>query len=278
MLINRRLDSLERKFKTRNCDRHEQSSYYNSNKKRFPWLGFGFTLVSSFGVILTSLPTSAQIASDGTLNTTVTGNPNFTITGGNTAGTNLFHSFSEFSVPSNGSAFFNNATNITNIFSRVTGDSASVINGLIRANGTANLFLLNPNGIQFGSGAQLQLGGSFFATTADSLQFADGSSFSAVDSQTPLLTISAPVGLVFGDNPGAMQVQGSTLEVDPGQTLALLGGEVRVNGGTLKAKGGRMEVGGVAAGQVSLQADPAGFALAYDNVQNFRDIQFSQKS
>ncbi|MGK7925769.1 MAG: hypothetical protein AB4290_11070, partial [Spirulina sp.] len=77
---------------------------------------------------------------------------------------------------------------------------------------------------------------------------------------------------------GAMQVQGSTLEVDPGQTLALLGGEVSVNGGTLEAKGGRMEVGGVAAGQVSLQADPAGFALAYDNVQNFRDIQFSQKS
>ncbi len=68
-------------------------------------------------------PATAQVIPDRTTNTTVDVNGNdFTINQGDRAGSNLFHSFGEFSVPTDGSAFFNNAADIVNLFSRVTGN------------------------------------------------------------------------------------------------------------------------------------------------------------
>ncbi len=200
------------------------------------------------GAIASANCAFAQITPDGTLpnNSRVTTQDNMRIIeGGTQAGSNLFHSFGEFSVPTGGTAFFNNALDIQNIISRVTGGSVSNIDGLIRARGTANLFLLNPNGIIFGPNAQLRISGSFLASTASSLKFADGTEFSANAPQTkPLLTISVPIGLQYGGIANKIYVQGADLAVKPGKMLALLGGEVNLDGGNLQAPGGRVELGG----------------------------------
>ncbi|WP_375506509.1 filamentous hemagglutinin N-terminal domain-containing protein, partial [uncultured Nostoc sp.] len=212
------------------------------------------------------------------------------IEGGTTAGSNLFHSFSEFSLPTENTAYFNNNLNIQNIISRVTGKSISNIDGLIRANGTANLFLLNPNGIIFGQNAQLDIGGSFVASTASSLKFANGFEFSAKNPQSaPLLSINVPIGLQYGANPGAIQVKGDSqgqlidntfgLRVRSNQTLALVGGDVSLEGATLKTGGGRIELGSVAGeGLVNLTFDNKSFFLGYDAVPNLGNIQLSQQA
>ena len=263
----------------------------------------GSVVIASFlatTLVAPSDRTSAQITPDATLPTSVTGNPNFIITGGTQAGNNLFHSFREFSVPTGGSAFFDNALDVKNILSRVTGSSISSIDGKIQANGTANLFLLNPNGIIFGPNASLDIGGSFLGSTASSINFADGSQFRASNPQaSPLLTVSVPIGLGFGSNPGAIRVQGtghsltiadasfapftrgdsnSGLRVNPGQTLALVGGDVSLEGGTLTAEAGRIELGSVARGVVSLSPSPVGWTLGYQGVRNFQDIQLSKQA
>jgi filamentous hemagglutinin family protein len=142
-----------------------------------------------------SLPTNAQqIVPDASLpvNSIVTLDSNISrITGGSSVGSNLFHSFREFSIPTGSTAFFQNANSIQNIFSRVTGNAISSIDGIIKAVGRANLFLINPNGIIFGQNARLDIGGSFYASTARSLNFSDGIEFRASPSSAPpVLTVS----------------------------------------------------------------------------------------
>jgi len=193
-------------------------------------------------------------------------------------------------------------TTVENILTRVTGGNISNIDGLIRANGTANLFLLNPNGIVFRENARLDVGGSFFATTANSLVFENGLEFSATSANAqPLLSVSVPLGLQFNQNPGAIRVQGtghnfsfavpglaltpiirgngdSGLRVSPGQTLALVGGEVTLEGGTLRAEQGRIELGSVAEGRVGLSPTGLGWMLDYEGVPSFQDLRLSQRA
>ncbi|MDJ0631755.1 MAG: filamentous hemagglutinin N-terminal domain-containing protein [Xenococcaceae cyanobacterium MO_188.B29] len=210
-------------------------------------------------------PVLAQITPDGTVPTQVNQSGNVTeITGGAEQGNNLFHSFKEFSVPTGSEAFFNNASNIENIFSRVTGGLRSNIDGLISANGSANLFLINPAGILFGRDARLDIGGSFYGSTADSLLFDDGIEFSAVNPQNPILTINAPIGLRFRDNPAPITYRSTPVNemglipsIKSNQTFAFIGGDINMQDSILGvAPEARIELGGLSAsGTVEILED-----------------------
>ena len=244
------------------------------------WLG---TLFCSLSTIA---PSNAEIVPDATLpvNTIVIVNDNNNfIQGGTQAGNNLFHSFREFSLLRGETAFFNNSTDIKNIFSRVTGGSISNIDGTIKANGSANLFLLNPSGIIFGRNASLNIGGSFLATTANAVQFGNGAEFGVnVSQNTPLLIVNVPLGLQYGQQPGSI-VNRSTagLQVRSGNSLILAGGDVRADGGKIIAPGGRVELAAVAGGEtVGLDASgnnvslnvPAQVARADVSLTNGADV------
>ncbi|MEH2411452.1 two-partner secretion domain-containing protein [Nostoc sp.] len=233
----------------------------------------------------TSLPNNSSVARDGNI---------FNITGGTKAGSNLFHSFGEFSVPLNGAALFNNAADIQNIISRVTGGSVSNIYGIIRTN-NANLFLINPNGIVFGANARLNIGGSFVASTANALQFENIGFFSATDKNipSPLLTIN-PSALLFNQinqnagiknysvapartNPAGFDALG--LRVPDGKSLLLVGGNVSMDKGRLNAYGGRVELGGLAEpGSVALGVDGDNLSLKFPENVTRADIYFTNSA
>jgi filamentous hemagglutinin family protein len=235
------------------------------------------------GAILSSISSqqiiNAQVISDDTTRSQIEVENNLLIiTGGTVVGENLFHSFKEFSVSTDAIAYFNNASTIENIFSRITGGSVSEINGLIRSNGNASLFLLNPAGIIFGEKAQLNIGGSFIATTADRLIFADGIIYSATVSNDtkPLLTINTPLGLQFQGNSGGIstnsgdRVTRSNLRLAPNNTLALIGGRVNLERLNAIAFDGNIEIASVAKGIVSLQFNSdRGWQLDYEDVSQF---------
>jgi filamentous hemagglutinin family protein len=253
------------------------------------------SIVLPLGIILLSENFAyAQITSDGSLNTTVIQNGNhFTIINGSAAGSNLFHSFGQFSLPTGNSTTFDliNSPQISNIFSRVTGGSVSQIDGLIKtinSSNPVNLFLVNPSGIVFGPNASLNISGSFVGTTAESIKFADGFQFHATQSVlSPLLTMSVPVGLQFGQNSGAIALQRENngipqtplgLQVETGKTLALLGNGINITGGILRTLNGSIELGGVQSGQVNLTPITQGWTFDYSQVEEFNNINLSQNA
>jgi filamentous hemagglutinin family protein len=201
------------------------------------------------------------------------------IEGGAERGRNLFHSFREFGVRDGDAAYFANPGGVENIFSRVTGSNPSNILGRLGVDGPANLFFMNPNGIVFGPNSSLDVQGSFVGTTANSFRFADGSEFSAVNPQdSSLLTVSVPVGLQYGPTPGEIAVEGASLEGGVGKTLALMGGDVRIDTAYLIAPGGPIEIGSAANGFVGLVQDGGLLSFSFPQATGGGEVSIAETS
>jgi filamentous hemagglutinin family protein len=229
--------------------------------------------------------TYAQVTPDTTLgaepsivnSSTIDGSLRQQIEGGAIRGINLFHSFRDFNITEGQSLYFQNPIGIRNIISRVTGGNLSNIEGILGVSGgTANLFLLNPNGIIFGANARLDVRGSFVATTATAIQFGTQGFFSISSSDAPdsppLLTVN-PSALLFNQlarssivnrSTAPLETGGQGLQVPDGKSLLLLGGDLNLAGGGVNAAGGRVELGAIAGiGAVNLSLDDDNLRLSF---------------
>ena len=210
-----------------------------------------------FGMLLTSWTLASTIAApasqaqlvpepDGTWTFTRTSNadPNqINVLGGTQSGSNLFHSFRQFSLQQNQIANFAVNPGVMNILTRVTGGDASIINGTLRVSGSpANLFLMNPAGILFGPNAQLNLPAAFTATTANAIGVG-GNWFNASGANSYAKLAGTPNSFAFLGNPGSIFNAGNLI-TNPGQSLTLLGGTV-INTGTIVAPDGNVTIAAV---------------------------------
>ena len=213
-----------------------------------------------------ALPAFAQTVTPttgaGNIGTTVTGTTVFEVGGGTVSGTALFHSFDTFSPGTTGVWFrldpLNPAQNsVRTVIARVIGGNRSLINGELRLTGgsSPDLFLINPSGITLGTGAQLSLPGAFTASTADSVVFENGVTFSAVaPAAAPLLTVSTPLGLQFGRTPASITASDVTLANNQG--ISLIGGDITLDNGQLETTTGAILLGSLAEpGTISLNGD-----------------------
>ncbi|APB33364.1 filamentous hemagglutinin family outer membrane protein, N-term part [Gloeomargarita lithophora Alchichica-D10] len=237
------------------------------------------TVLGSFIVLQGSVGLAQRItpASDGT-GTQINRYGNRTdITGGQRAGRNLFHSFGQFNVDAGNIANFLAAPNLQNILARVTGGSASYINGVIQVTGgNPNLYLMNPAGIVFGQGASLNVPASFTATTADRIMF-PGGSFNASGVNNYSQLAGEPIGFAFDRKDPAAIINEGKLSVNPGQSVSLVAGQV-INTGTVQAPGGNITIAAVPGenlvrlsqtGQLlSLEFNPQQAAQMMDNQGN----------
>ncbi len=206
--------------------------------------------------------TLAQISLDGSLGpaTELTG-PDYVIPAelGRTEGQNLFHSFGSFHVPTGSSATFQGPEHvqIQNIVGRVTGGQPSQIDGLLRSEiPGANLFLMNPHGVVLGVNASLDVGGSFYVSTADVLRFEDDAVFRTSLGGESEFSMRAPEAFGFLQAPlGHVTIRSQALAVPATHTLGAIGGDVTIEGGSLQAQGGVLSLTSVAsAGEVPLNA------------------------
>ena len=148
---------------------------------------------------------------------------------------------------------------------------------------------MNPAGILFGPTAQLNVDGSFHATTADYIKLGTDGIFRADPAQASVLTVSPPSAFGFlNANPAPIDVQTGAvdfdtfeilnlLQVPEGETLSLVGGNLNIgaadfsSSGFLFAPGGTVNLVSVASpGEATINS-----AINTDGFTELGDINIS---
>ncbi len=185
---------------------------------------------------------------------------------GTVAGSNLFHSFSRFNINADESATFTtSSSSIQNVISRVTGGDPSTIHGLLKLDAAAgsnpDFFFLNPAGVMFGAGAQIDVPAGFHISTARTLKFADGFAWDTANATSSSLTIAAPEAFGFVNAAPVAAIKfnnldvngvpdvGPNIELKPGSKLNIVAGEVILDSTTFSAPNGNLRL--IAVGEKS---------------------------
>ncbi len=206
-----------------------------------------FNYLSLFALFLFCPCVFSQIIADGTTGQQATlKGPDYLISSdlGKISGKNLFHSFSQFDINTNESATFTGPSNISNIISRVTGNQSSFIDGLLRSeiNG-ADFYFINPNGIMFGPNASLDIGGSFYVSTADYIKMQDKTLFHAKNPESSFFTSAPPEAFGFlGTNIGEVSLKGNHIAVNDGKEINIFSGNLKMEDASLYAPSGKINL------------------------------------
>jgi len=230
--------------------------------QQYPWSAIA---LGAIACSLANVPAAAQIvpATDGIGTAIVVHGNRIEIGGGTRAGANLLHSFQQFGLDAGQIATFLAQPDLANILARVTGGQASVIDGLLQVTGgQPNLYLMNPAGIILGSNARLNVPGDFFATTATAIGLDSGGWFNALGPLALEQLTGTPAQFAFDLETPAPLVNAGHLQVNPGQSLTLLAGQV-INTGHLQAPGGSIVVSAVPGSSLVRLSQP-GHALSLE--------------
>ena len=142
--------------------------------------------------------------------------------------------WTDFSIGEGYSVTFDQPNSSSVALNRVVGDGVSELLGSLDANG--HVFLVNPNGILFGAGARVDVGG----LVASTLGIGDADFLSGVESGR---FVFAGENALYGEGVVSIEAGAELATRGPGGTLAFLAQNDVVNAGTIRADRGSAILG-----------------------------------
>lgn len=234
-------------------------------------------------IAVLACPTAALAGAvtDGSVGPVQSLSGHFTIpqTLGSVKGANLFHSFATFGVGRSESATFTTqSAAIARVISRVTGGQPSAIYGPLSLQAAAgakpDFYFINPAGVIFGAGAQIDVPGGFHVGTAQQLKFADGFAWDTGSPTTSGLTVAAPEAFGFLGGNARTAIRFANLDADgnagespifnlpAGSSLTIAAGDVEFSGTTLRLPAALVHVAATGADAIDLPIAPSSDNLA----------------